>query len=93
MIQRKPVNRLGYNGIQEIKDHNWLRYYPWKELYSKKIESPFIPKNQDNFDKKYCQGPDKIGSETLERYQDFYKKNALSNVFINFHKATLLFPT
>ena len=84
MMQRKPVNRLGYNGIIEIKEHAWLKHYPWKDLYNKKIESPFIPKKDENFDKKYCQGPDKIGNQTLERYQNFYKKDALENVFMNY---------
>ncbi len=28
MIQRKPRNRLGYNGINEIKEHPWLKYKP-----------------------------------------------------------------
>jgi hypothetical protein len=68
----------------EIKEHPWLKNYPWKDLYAKKIESPFIPKNQENFDKKYCQGPDKIGQETLERYKNFYKNDALVNVFNNY---------
>lgn len=90
MIQRKPQNRLGYNGINEIKDHPWLKFYPWKDLYQKKIESPFIPKSNDNFDKKYCQGPDKIGNETLERYQNYYKKDALSDVFINYSFENIL---
>jgi len=31
-------------GAQEIKDHAWLKYFPWKDLYEKKLESPFIPK-------------------------------------------------
>jgi len=84
MLQRKPQQRLGYNGINEIKEHPWLKYYPWKELYTKKLDSPFVPKSNDNFDKKYCQGPDKIGNDTLERYQNFYKKDALEDVFINY---------
>lgn len=84
MIQRKPGNRLGYNGFAEVKEHVWLKNYPWKELYYKKIESPYVPKNQENFDKKYCQGPDKIGNQTLERYQNMYKNDALNNVFNNY---------
>lgn len=84
MIQRKPGNRLGYNGFAEVKEHVWLKNYPWKDLYYKKIESPFIPKNQENFDKKYCQNPDKIGNQTMERYQNMYKNDALSNVFNNY---------
>ena len=30
LLIRKPEDRLGYKkGIEEIKDHPWLRYYPW----------------------------------------------------------------
>ena len=90
MLQRKPMLRLGYNGINEIKEHPWLKYYPWKDLYSKKLESPFIPKNQENFDKKYCQGPDKIGNDTLERYQNYYKVDALVDVFVNYSFENML---
>ena len=51
---------------------------------AKKLESPFIPKEQENFDKKYCQLPDKIGNQTLERYQNFYKNDAIVDVFNNY---------
>lgn len=90
MLQRKPVNRLGYNGIKEIKEHPWLKYYPWKDLYEKKLEAPFAPKSLDNFDKKYCEGPDKIGNDTLERYQNYYKNEALADVFINYSFDNIL---
>ena len=90
MLQRKPVNRLGYNGINEIKDHPWLKYYPWRDLYEKNLEAPFSPKPQDNFDKKYCEGPDKIGNDTLERYQNYYKNEALVDVFINYSFENVL---
>jgi hypothetical protein len=44
MIARKQVNRLGHlNGIQAIKNHAWLKNFPWKELSEKKIRAPFIP--------------------------------------------------
>jgi len=90
MLQRKPVNRLGYNGISEIKEHPWLKYYPWKDLFEKKLEAPFVPKNIDNFDKKYCEGPDKIGNDTLERYQNYYKKEALNEIFMNYSFENML---
>jgi len=43
MIQRKPMNRLGINGPDEVKSHPWLRTFPWEKLANKEIESPFIP--------------------------------------------------
>jgi len=93
MLQRKPVNRLGYNGIFEIKEHPWLKYYPWDDLYQKLFEAPFFPKNQDNFDKKYCEGPDKIGNDTLDRYQNYYKNDALNDIFINYSLENILSVT
>ena len=38
-----PENRLGYNGISELKFHPWLRYNDWKLIYLKKEKAPFIP--------------------------------------------------
>lgn len=29
LIKRKPENRLGYNGIEEIKNHPWLNGLNW----------------------------------------------------------------
>lgn len=52
MIQRKPQNRLGANGVQEIKNHPWLKRFPWDDLKNKRVLSPFIPPAQDNFDQK-----------------------------------------
>jgi hypothetical protein len=44
MIQRKPVNRLGINGILEIKEHPWFKGFHWDKLLAKQISAPFIPK-------------------------------------------------
>lgn len=52
MIQRKPMNRLGLNGPAEVKNHPWLRDFPWKDLWDRKLKSPFIPPKEDNFDQK-----------------------------------------
>jgi serine/threonine protein kinase len=50
MIQRKPQNRLGLNGPQEVKNHSWLRDYPWQKLIEKTLDPPFKPADEDNFD-------------------------------------------
>lgn len=44
LLQRKPSNRLGLRGAAEVKDHPWIKYFDWNNLYEKKIEAPFIPK-------------------------------------------------
>ena len=43
MIQRKPANRLGANGPEEVKEHPWFRDYAWDKLINKEKISPFIP--------------------------------------------------
>lgn len=52
MIQRKPMNRLGLNGPAEVKNHPWLKDFPWQDLWDRKIKAPFIPPKEDNFDQK-----------------------------------------
>lgn len=83
-MQRKPGHRLGLRGAGEIKDHPWLKYYPWKELYEKKLEAPFIPKSGDNFDKRYCESADKIGETTKERYEKYSRDPNFKEAFKNF---------
>lgn len=51
LIQRKPQQRLGANGVAEVKQHPWLRELNWKKLSDKEIDSPFVPAmKKDNFD-------------------------------------------
>jgi hypothetical protein len=85
LLQRKPANRLGLRGAQEVREHAWLKYYPWKELYDKKLNSPFIPKSGDNFDAKYCNAPDKIGENTKEKYEGYMRNEAYKDAFKDFY--------
>lgn len=52
LIQRKPSERLGCNGISELKSHSWFKGYPWKAVYEKTLEAPFIPPNGENYSKR-----------------------------------------
>ncbi len=29
MIERKPAQRLGINGTDEVKNHPWIKNFPW----------------------------------------------------------------
>lgn len=44
------MNRLGLNGPLEVKNHPWLRDFPWDDLYKGALKAPFIPPREDNFD-------------------------------------------
>ena len=70
-LQRKPINRLGLNGPEEVKNHPWFKDYPFDDLLNYKIEPTFIPPNEDNFDHKYAN--DNWKDENTEQM----KENAL----------------
>ncbi len=72
---------MGLRGAFEVKEHEWLKYYPWKELYEKSLESPFIPKNGDNFDAKYTSQVEKLGNDTRERYDNYLRNESLKEAF------------
>ena len=56
LLQRRPIKRLGYTGIKELKNHIWLKDINWDLLKNKKVKSPFIPKEgKEYFEKKYCE--------------------------------------
>lgn len=44
LIQRKPLNRLGFNGPEEVKEHPFLKGTNWKDLLNKTLIPPFVPK-------------------------------------------------
>ena len=84
MLNRKPYKRLGFEGINEIKECGWFINFNWEELLNKNIISPYIPKSGDNFDKRYCEGKENIDKETLERYQIYRNKESFKNIFLNY---------
>ena len=46
LLEKNEESRLGFKGIQELKCHQWLKYYDWKNLYLMKIKPPFVPPNK-----------------------------------------------
>lgn len=43
LILRKPQNRLGKDGIAEIKNHEWFLNFDWESLNTFKMKSPMKP--------------------------------------------------
>ena len=38
LLQRKPMKRLGYRGVGEIKNHDWMQSINWSLLEQKKLK-------------------------------------------------------
>ena len=86
LLKRKVKKRLGSNhGIKELKEHAWMKYYPWKDLNNKSLPAPFIPENIDNFDKKYCESIDEISEETQIRYEEIMLCTHYNTAFDDFY--------
>ena len=85
LIIRKKENRMGFNGIKEVKEHPWIKYYPWDMILKKTLPSPFIPQNKDNFDLRYCAKTEKIGQETKIRYEEILMDDSYKNIFKDFY--------
>ena len=84
LLIREPENRLGYNGINEIKNNEWFLDLNFKDLYKKKLKSPYKPFYEDNFDKKYCSFEEKNSLNTIERYNEIMNSNIYEKAFINY---------
>ena len=84
LIQRKPKNRLGKDSISEVINHPWLQGFDWEGMKQKNLRAYYIPKEGDNFDKKYCLQSNKLGTETLERYKEITLEPNYSYIFKKF---------
>jgi serine/threonine protein kinase len=53
LLQRKPVNRLGLNGPEEVKSHPWIIGLDWKKIKNKSFQPSYVPNHEeDNFDER-----------------------------------------
>ena len=70
LLIRKATERLGFNGSKEVFEHSWLKYFPWNDLYNKKIEAPFVPEiSGDYFVFNFVDNLKGPNDSTLERYK------------------------
>ena len=84
-LKKNAEERIGYHfGIKELKEHKWFDKFNWDKLYNKNLETSFIPKDELNFDKKYCENNDKISNATFERYKEYLHKDDYTKIFEGF---------
>jgi serine/threonine protein kinase len=86
LLVRKQNDRLGFNGSKEVFEHPWIKFFPWKELYLKKIKTPFKPKKtEDNFDSKFVNYVKIPGENTIERYNKYKITKNINFIFRNYN--------
>ena len=86
LLEIDKNKRLGAkNGALELKQHPWLKFYPWEELEKKTLPAPFVPEQIDNFDKNYCESEEKISEDTKIRYEEIYSSTEYINAFVDFY--------
>ncbi|EGR27301.1 protein kinase domain protein [Ichthyophthirius multifiliis] len=87
-IQRKPANRLGVNGPQEVKCHPWFRNIEWNKLLNKQIQAPFIPiAIEDNYEYRQQISIDGIDSneELIQQNALLLRKDSVQNLFAGYN--------
>lgn len=70
-IQKRAIVRIGYNGIEELKEHRWFKEFKWEELEDMKSIPPFIPKKNNHklrLHKDYM-----LVNENLKQYIEYYE--------------------
>ncbi|CAD8091896.1 unnamed protein product [Paramecium primaurelia] len=80
LLQRKPQNRLGNNGPDEVKEHPWFKDFSWEKLITKQLIAPFIPNgNEDN----YLPSDNRQDSDDSinEEQQIMLRRNSVQNLF------------
>ncbi|TDL24932.1 kinase-like protein [Rickenella mellea] len=47
LLTPDPIDRLGVNGANEIKQHEWLSDYPWSTIMKRTAQAPWIPERRN----------------------------------------------
>jgi serine/threonine protein kinase len=85
LLQRKPVNRLGLNGPEEVKNHPWVKNINWGRIKNKEEKAPFVPnQEEDNFDDRLNIDNDPwkdADSEALKESMLLLQNNATQELF------------
>lgn len=73
-LKRKQSQRLGAQGAQQVKEHEWFKDLDFESIKNFTAEPRFVPKGYDNFDQEHVQYytrpriKDKFGEKDFEGY-------------------------
>ena len=80
LLQRKPINRLGNNGLLEVKTHPWFSGFAWSELEGKNLQAPFVPDGDRNFSSRL--------GKTHNLWKDARSDTMVANISLLQNRAT-----
>jgi len=86
LLQRNPEERLGKNGILEIKNHSWVSNVQWKKMLEKKENSPCKSNNPEtlpNLPIEMRRTDSDFDLEHVQKYFNGYKYQGNKNFGIN----------
>ncbi|CAD8060035.1 unnamed protein product [Paramecium sonneborni] len=84
-LQRKPSNRLGSNGPEEVQSHPWFIDIDWNAILNKTAISPYqINCNQDNFDAKFANMKDEENGETFQQNGIMLRRQSIQELFYGY---------
>lgn len=82
LIQRKPANRIGLNGAEELKQHIWLKNFDWESLLEKKMEPAFYPKPRPPIKAKvYTTEEEEKLEKEKEEFDQMLRKNSVQEIY------------
>ena len=81
-LQKKPELRIGFEGIEELKSHIWIRDFDWRQLRKKEYKAPFIPKGKNNY---YIRKKEEKIELFEEKFQNFIEYYETMNYFNGFY--------
>ena len=82
LLTRKPEERLGSKGIEEVMNHPWLNDIDWKHIEAMTQSSPFSFDSQDNFDEYYA---NKKEDEQYEKEKEYYLNIVNKNRYFRYY--------
>jgi serine/threonine protein kinase len=59
LLEVRAANRYGClkNGTKDIKSHRWYSSIDWVAINEKRLEAPFIPKDDEDYYEQYDEKP------------------------------------
>jgi serine/threonine protein kinase len=83
-------NRLGQNGVDEIKMHPFFSEIQWDAIENKKIRPPFIPRLKSDSDTKYIDS-EFLSDLAYDSYQQGDSVNSKDDMFKDFSYNNKIF--